>query len=82
MAALIIVIWIIENLMSGKEDKAKVKTSGVEGEAKKTASKPLSPNIISKRNPTTFNKKVSPVIDEKNDLVFVASGNLINVYSL
>ena len=45
-------------------------------------SKPLSPYIISKRTPTQFNSKISPVVSEQTDCVYVASGNLINVYSL
>lgn len=44
--------------------------------------KPISPYIVSKRNPIQFNSKISPVVNEVNDCVYIASGNIISVYSL
>lgn len=44
--------------------------------------KPMSPYIISKRTPTLFNSSVKPIINESNDSIYIASGNLVNVYSL
>ena len=56
--------------MSNKEEKAN------------TAKKQVNPYIISKRTPTQLSSSVKPVINELNDCVYVASGHLVNVYSL
>lgn len=44
--------------------------------------KPVNPYIISKRTPTQFSTRVAPIVNEATDCVFIASGNLVNVYSL
>ena len=44
--------------------------------------KQVNPYIISKRTPTQLSSSVKPVINELNDCVYVASGHLVNVYSL
>lgn len=44
------------------------------------ASKHINPYIVSKRTPTQFNLKVRSLVDD--NYVFIASGNLVNVYSL
>ena len=51
-------------------------------EKEKSTKKQVNPYIISKRTPTKLSSSVKPVINELNDCVYVASGHLVNFYSL